>query len=266
VKANATVAGTCQSCGREFSHRGHARYCPECRPVMGGKKATKYAISESVKRLLGERYDGTVRGRAAEIAATLGWPAWAVKKAARALGLAQPRPKDRRDWTDQEVALLERWAGLRSAQWIARRLQRGETSVILKMTRMRISRRVTDGYSVRDLAECMGVDHHSVDRWIADGLLAAGWRVRPGPTNARKIEEDDVITFLRTHRDEYELRKVDQEWFLRLVFDRQDSDSEQPGAPVSPLRVPDPTAAQIAARAKAIRRANGELPQLTPGD
>jgi hypothetical protein len=175
-------------------------------------------IDERVKQLLTDRYDSKIRGRVAEIAAELGWPAWAVKKAASKLGLARPWSKDRRNWTPAEEAFLRRWQGARSAGWIARQLGRGETSVVLKFRRLGLSRRVRVGYTSRDLGLCMGVDQATVCGWIERGLLAARRRGSSHPADWYQIEPVAILRFLREHRWQYRLDKVDQDWFLEFVF------------------------------------------------
>jgi len=161
----------CRDCKREFEGGVHAKYCPVCRPLHRENRRTKYVLDGATIALLKDRYDSRVRNRVAEIAIQLNWPNWAVKKAAQKLGLATPALSHRKAWTAKEVAVIEEWAGLRSAAWIARKLGRPESTVILKMKRLAISRRVANGYSVREVAQCFGVDHHVVDRWIERGWI-----------------------------------------------------------------------------------------------
>jgi len=203
---------TCEDCGGTFKGGAYARFCPDCRPLRRQSKRRKYKLTEPIKRLLRERYDSRVRGRVQELAAEIDWPDWAVKKAASKLGLAHPWPKDRRKWTADEVAFLDRWAGLRGVDWLARKLGRGKTSVTLKLRRLRISRRAADGYSQTLAAECFGVDVHTLGAWIARGLL----RLRESDG---RIDGEEILRFVREHRSTYRLDKVDQEWFLGLLLD-----------------------------------------------
>lgn len=239
----------CEQCGNAFASKGYARYCPDCRYNARPRRRSKYPLTADVKRLLEDRYDSTRRGRVAEIASLLDWPPWQVKRVAQRLGLARPAARNRRAWTDDEVALLQRWQGLRSAHWIAKKLQRGETAVALKFSRLGLSRRVRMGYSARDLARAMGVDGHVVIGWSERGLLAAGRRGSTHPSDWYQIAEADVVAFLREYREAYDLRKVDQEWFLRLAFDSI--------VEAAPNTTPDPTPAEIERRKAEIRRSNG---------
>src|SRR5208283_4730935 len=122
-------------------------------------------LTGEVEALIREQYDTRVRGRAAEIAAQLGWPKWAVNRLARTLGLAKHYAAERK-WKSEEMAYLYRWNGKRSARWIAKKIGRSETSIILKFKRMGLSRAVREGYTQRELARCFGVDDHVVARWV----------------------------------------------------------------------------------------------------
>lgn len=212
---------TCQDCGNSFEAGPWARWCPRCRPEHRRAKRHKYLLTDTVKQLLEERYDSKVRGRSHELARQLGWPVWAVKRTAQKLGLARPWPKDRRDWTAEEVDFLQEWTGRRSAHWIARRLGRGETSVVLKMKRLSLSRRIQDGYCVRDLCKCFGVDHHTVERWIRLGHLGEldGRHTRRGSYDELRFCEHAVFAFITRYPLEFRLDQVDQVWFMGLVSD-----------------------------------------------
>ena len=78
---------------------------------------------------------------------------WVIKKRVQLLGLAQPWPATRRTWTADEMALLEQYAGQRHVNVIAKCLKRPIVSVVLKLKRMKLRRRVTEGYTLRDVQE-----------------------------------------------------------------------------------------------------------------
>jgi len=257
------VTHVCQHCRAAFLCKGHAKYCPTCRPEVKRKRTTKYKITQPVKILLQERYNSLIRGRAGELARQLGWPRWAVTRVAQKLGLAHPCPKDRRTWTRKEESFLRKWAGRRSAKWIGRRIGRGMTSVTLKLGRLRLSRRLTEGYSERALEKVLGVDHRRIRRWSDSGWLICetpfGADRGDGQPAMMLFSEASVLRFLIDHRDEYELRRVDQEWFLWLIFDSQASRSILGGEYFRDDWSPDPSPEQIEHRKRAVRRAKGEL-------
>jgi hypothetical protein len=161
------------------------------------------------------------RGRVIkELARQTGLPRWYIKRQARRLGLAM-RP-DRRPWTKAELETVERLLGKVSAATIAKRLKRTETSVVMKIKALGHSRRVGEGYTIRDLEECLGEDHHKIQKWIANGWLLErlqGTRRHDG--NSRDIHrffEKDILNFIKYHPQEINLGKVDQMWFIDLVL------------------------------------------------
>lgn len=217
------------TCGTSFlSTSRNEPQCASCRGATARAASTrrKYHWTPEKEAYLRRRYDSLVRGRTYELAQALGWPRHEVKKHARLLGLTHPM--DRREFTPEEVAVIEKWTGTRASRWIARKLKRSEMSVVLKQQRMHLSRRVRDGYCVRDLEQCFGIGHHAIDRWIREGLLKAKHRGtdRAGKQgDIFKVTDQDVKAFIRNNPTAFRLDKVSQEWFLDLML----------GAPAAPV-------------------------------
>jgi hypothetical protein len=63
---------------------------------------------------------------------------------------------DRRPWTHQELDTLDKLLGKVSAATIAKRLRRTETSVVMEIKGLGHSRRISEGYTTRDLELCLG--------------------------------------------------------------------------------------------------------------
>ena len=149
-----------------------------------------------------------------------GLPRWYIKRQAARLGLTMKM--DRRPWTSAELNVLEKLVGRVSTATIAKRLHRPESSVVDKLKRLGTSRRVREGYTMRDLEQWLGEDHRKISVWIANGWL----RDRPQRTNRHggnghdihRIREKDVLYFIKNHPQEINLGKVDQVWFLDLVL------------------------------------------------
>jgi guanyl-specific ribonuclease Sa len=217
----------CADCGTPFLGTAPARWCPACRWKHRGRKAKKYVWTPERDQLLRERYDGKVHGRAAEISTALGWPDWVIKKHAQTLGLSYPWSPARREWTQQEERFLTQHAGSRHVHWMAKQLNRSETSVVLKLKRRGLSRRWREGYTLGDLEQCFGCDHHGIDRWIREGQLVGRRRgtrrIGPGgqgndPADAWYFKDEDLLRFVRSYPQAFRLDKVDQVWFLDLVL------------------------------------------------
>jgi hypothetical protein len=225
VSHHLTAEKPCEDCGNPFEGTAAARYCPACRWKHRGRTAKKYIWTPERDQVLRERYDGKIRNRAAEIAGGFGWPTNQIKMRAGQLGLTHPAY--RRDWTKAEAQFLWEHAGSRTTHWISKQLQRSEASVVLKLRRMKISRRYRNGYTLRDLELCFGCDHHSIDRWIRDGWLKGrrrGTRRRwaggsgNGPADPWVFSDEAILEFIKSRPMAFRLDKVDQFWFMDLVL------------------------------------------------
>lgn len=218
----------CADCGRPFTARAYARWGLCCRWKYRGQKRRKFFWTPERDQVLRDRYDSRVRGRAAAIAGSLGFPTWAIKKRAAQVGLTHSRPG--RDWTPAEEAFLLEHAGSRHVNWMSEKLGRTEASVVLKLKRMRISRRWREGYTMRELELCFGVDHHVITRWIREekligrrrGTRRTGQGGRPGghhtgPADPWVFHDEDLLRYIKEHPMEFRLDKVDQLWFMDLI-------------------------------------------------
>ena len=144
-------------------------------------------------------------------------------KRARALGLSYVKELP---WSEAELRILERWAWM-SDERIRLKLKaagfaRSATAVHLKLRRMRFKSGLW--YSASSLASAFGVDSHQVTRWIGTGLLRAQRRgtarMPQQGGDTWLILEKDVVRFIRENAAAYDLRRVDQVWFLELALPR----------------------------------------------
>jgi len=220
-------ARTCQQCGATFEASSansapsvRAKWCDDCRWTKRGKPQI-YVVTPERDEILRQRYDSTVRGRVAQIAAAVSWPRWKVQRRAAELGLVKPTSAHRA-WTDAEVALLRRYAGQRPVAWMAVKLKRSRASVVEKIKALHISvAREREGYTLKELTLCFGVDHNAILRWIRRGWLC-GRRRNGGSGPAFALDpwvftDADLAAFMAEHPTAYELRRVDQTWFLGLI-------------------------------------------------
>ena len=152
------------------------------------------------------------------IARRWGWPQSTVARLAASLGLS--RSIDRREWSPEDLAELERLAGTVEVRTLSRKLDRSVASVWRKINRLGFSARVRDGYTMSELVQCFGVSEHTIYRWLREKkLVARGRRLEvPCRTNPYQFEEDDVRRFIRLHgREEVSLDKVEAEWFWDMM-------------------------------------------------
>jgi hypothetical protein len=81
--------------------------------------------------------------------------------------------------------------------------------------RPRPATRIRETYSLADLARLLGVHHRCVEGWAKRGLLG---RARGVGADQGATRFTDVVRFLRDHRLEYDLGRVDRTWFQAMVF------------------------------------------------
>jgi hypothetical protein len=221
---------SCVVCGKrieEGRRKGlpphEAKYCLKCRAERRRRARLRYTWRPEYDAYLKAQYFGGLNRRfrvLTRMVSMTGLPRWYIKRQAGRLGLTMHM--DRRPWTAAELNLLERLVGRVSTATIAKRLRRPEGSVVNRLKRMKTSRRVRDGYTMRDLELCLGEDHRKISVWIANGWLQdrlQGTRRHDGNGNdIHRIREQDVLDFIKNHPQEINLGKVDQTWFLDLVL------------------------------------------------
>ena len=134
-----------------------AKFCLKCRSGRRRRHNLKYRWLPQHEAYMRAHYHGGLhqRGRVIkEMVRQTGFPRWFIKRQARRLGLTMHQ--DRRPWMAPELETLERLLGKVSAGTIAKRLGRTETSVVMKIKTLGHSRRITEGYTMRDLEDCFG--------------------------------------------------------------------------------------------------------------
>ena len=219
----------------------------ECSRSTAGHRprTSKYAWRPEYDAYLKDHYFGGLNRRFQVLNRMIrmtGLPRWYIKRHAARLGLTMHM--DRRPWTRTELDRLENMVGQVSTATIAKRLGRPESSVVNKLKRLGTSRRVRDGYTMRELELCLGEDHHKITKWIQSGWLQdrlQGTRRRGRSRNdIHRIREDDVVEFIRNHPQQINLGKVDQTWFLDLLLlkGREVRQAKSPRKAVEPTDSP----------------------------
>jgi hypothetical protein len=200
-----------------------AKYCSKCRADHRRRAKPKYTWRPEFDAFLKAQYFGGLNRRFQVLNRMIrmtGLPRWYIKRQATRLGLTMKM--DRQPWTPADLKVLEKLVGRVSSATIAKRLHRPESSVVNKLKRLGNSRRVREGYTMRDLEQCLGEDHHKISVWIANGWLRdrlQGTRRHDGNgRDIHRIREKDILRFLKNHPQEINLGKVDQVWFLDLVL------------------------------------------------
>jgi hypothetical protein len=200
-----------------------AKYCLKCRVERRRQRNRKYESIPKHDAYLREHYHGGLlqRGRVIRpLARVTGFPRWYMKRQAQRLGLTMHA--DKRAWTPNELVIIERLLGKVSAATIAKKLKRTEPSVVMKIKALGNSRRVCEGYTMRDLEACLGEDHHKIQKWIANGWLCdqlQGTNRHGGNGHdIHRFHEKDILNFMKTHSREINLGKVEPTWFWDLIL------------------------------------------------
>jgi hypothetical protein len=172
----------------------------------------KHFFNEASDCLIRDHYDSRTE-TVNWLSQKLGLPRWAVKKRAQNLGVARTKEKP---WSEKETAYLEANLHRQSLAVLAKRLRRSITAVALKAKRLSI-RKKDEGYTARSLAQAFGVDDHKVIRWIEMGLLQASRRNSGRPRDMYFISDRAVKQFVTTYPTQFDLRRVEQVWFIDIL-------------------------------------------------
>ena len=172
----------------------------------------KYFFDEASDRLISECYDGCT-DTIDRLSRSLGIPRWVIKRRAQTLGLARTKEKP---WSGREVAYLETNLHRLSVAVLARKLGRTVTGVALKAKCLGI-KKSDEGYTASSLAQGFGVDDHKVVRWVQLGLMHASRRNTERTNDMYFIDDREVKRLVCTYPTEFDLRKVEQVWFIDLL-------------------------------------------------
>jgi hypothetical protein len=215
---------TCRDC-EQLTGKRYARYCDAHRWRHRGKPST-YRLTPEREAYLRLHYKPTgARGMSFRIAKALQVPKWRICRWAAELGLTSKEGRKGPLWTPEQDAFLEKHLASRHINWIAKQLGRSISACHVRAKRLDLSRRAArDWYTAHDVALGFGVDSHAVLRWIERGQLPArreGQDHEDGRACMWRISMQGIRRFLREHPAAFVLAKVDQVWFLDLVFARQ---------------------------------------------
>jgi hypothetical protein len=173
------------------------------------------------ERSLREVYDGTP-ATVQLLAQRLRVSRPQIHEWAHRLGLTR-QLQGRNTWRADEIAYLEAHWGEESARSIGAQLHRRPSTVTAKARKLRL-RLLGDGFTQTQVAEGFGVARVTVERWQARGWLDSSWRhggrlpsVHPG-SHTFDITPEHLRAFIRAHPLAFDVRRVDQLWFIGLVL------------------------------------------------
>ncbi|HSS62829.1 MAG TPA: hypothetical protein VLS27_00200 [Gammaproteobacteria bacterium] len=184
----------------------------------------KYPISDwQVAEIRRYYQQAPIRGGVKRLAERLGLPMWKVSQFAQDQGFARVGARGPA-WTDAEDKLLmvHYWKTPRVISRIFKTNGYSRSPNAVSVRRSRLQLRVADAdvYTARGLADCMGVEVHTVMNWVKKGLLRAG---RKG-TNRADWQGDIYVIYPSAVRDflirytaHWDHRKTDKFWLVDIL-------------------------------------------------
>ncbi|MEK6323590.1 MAG: hypothetical protein AABN33_18270 [Acidobacteriota bacterium] len=226
----------CRECGQNPACGDRNPFCGDCwsRRLASRtlQKPPKYKPNETIDRIIREHYlkrlenGGKPRRLLTlkQLGKNIGWSKAAVVNRARTLGLIRTRDDGYR-WCEAEMMLLERYAYLTPKRihlrFVKAGFRRSATAISMQLKRKHL-RSTHEFYSAHCLAELFGVDRHLVARWINLGYLKSKRRGTDRDPNCGGDEwlmkDDWVRDFVLAHPVAFDIRKVDQVWFLNMLM------------------------------------------------
>jgi hypothetical protein len=242
-------------------------------------KNPKYVLTDEIRDMLYKIYDQPFRkkDRPADLpgvkqyARQLGLPEHVLTKWAVQLGLSHVKEPP---WSDEEIRLLDEF-GYRSPDNLVQVFKKhGFTRSklgILLMRKRRMSHKVAPYYSANALARLMGVDAHVVKAWIEKGWLkyvmkgtARGTNPDHSTGDTHLIHEDWLYDFICKHPTDFQLKKVDQLWFLHIVTKGDVKLSVSDPTRITPRMECHQLAAPVEHRKRRSPQAAKSIPQTEP--
>jgi len=186
--------------------------------LIDGRKV-KHRWTDDEREIVRRDYRGT-RQSAGEIAGRLGVTFLAVKGQVQNMGISFHR---RHQWTATEEHYLTENITSLSINVLSKRLHMSPTQVVMKSKKMRLSRKPRDSwYTMRDVCEILGIDHHRVGGYIDCGALKASYHngLRPGHDGSSMwhIDEADLRDFIIAHSFEFVGRNVDLFQIIQIII------------------------------------------------
>lgn len=190
----------------------------ELRFVLPGARrpAAAWKSDDATDELIRLAYADGTRGAVSELASRLGVDRWRISKRATELNLASARLKDSA-WSRAELQILEDLCeqGPAAVHRELRRegFERSPAAVATMVSEHLRRRERTDAWSARSVAELMGVDPHTVLRWITHGSLKARqeggqWLITRAALRQWVVEHPQAVDLRRI---------VDKFWFIDML-------------------------------------------------
>jgi hypothetical protein len=145
-----------------------------------------------------------------------------LRRRAEELNLIHRQLKRHPKWTDKEEQIVERYAHLSPSVIHQKLLKEGfERTVTAIRDRIYILQFRQDSpyYSQERLAKHLGVTATLIGRWAREGTLRGQNMQTDNPSDPWRVHRNEVRRFIQRNPRAIDLCKVDQYWFLDIVFE-----------------------------------------------
>lgn len=221
-------------CGKSFEIPRHysadaKKYCgDECRAKY--RQGVKYRFTPEQDEEIRKAYAEQVNMRRAVIVRALaekfGVPRWRVSRHALALGLlaVMRGVENTRFWSEKEKEIVRANTHITLSN-IRKKLKkagfdRSENAIKIFILR-NIGQKPKGHYSATSLAKLLGIDSHTIARWIRQRILKArhvGTMRKPQQGgDSWEIGSEDVREFLIKYVALVDFRKLDKFWLVELL-------------------------------------------------
>lgn len=139
------------------------------------------------------------------LATSWGIPRYLITNHAAKIGICNTSWKP---WTSDELAILREKSGILPIKKLAKELGRSPVSVKQKILKMNMSSAVSEGYSIKQLQDLLGVRHARIENWLQQGWLRR---------EHDRITEASLRRFLFARMEEYSFRKCDESWLKGML-------------------------------------------------
>lgn len=119
----------------------------------------------------------------------------------------------RKEWTEEEVAFLEKWYEKRGVQFFAERFGRTKESVKHKAQKLGLNAYVCEELYVKMVARCFNCDPSVVNRWI-DMYGLPFRKVQRGQMACRLISTDNFWKWAKDHKNVVPWQKYERQSLL----------------------------------------------------
>lgn len=226
----------CEVCGKyskawreEKPHRFCSIECQKKGMVGQVVKPEKYKIDPKHYDRIKQTYAGTTgNGEIKTLASWLGIPRWKVTRFAISQGWLQKAVRSP-PWTPEEDAALEKYARYCVEKIVMKMKKEGftrtATAIRLRLKRTRMLKNL-DGYSSRQLADCLGVDAKTVLRMIEQKKINAERRGTARTAQQHGdiwwIKPRNIRNFLIDYIAEIDMRKIDRFWLVDMLANHRE--------------------------------------------